>query len=120
MDKSDSPHAAQIDAGGSLIQIEVIYCAPENEMRLQLDVVSGTSVNEVLHQLQSSTFSDPEFSHLDLLAHPVGIWGRQIDGSTALQSGDRLEIYRPLQADAKTARRLRAARQRQALTPTQR
>lgn len=37
----------------------------------------------------------------------TGIWGRKVDGQTRLQSGDRLEIYRPLLVDPKTARRLR-------------
>ena len=37
----------------------------------------------------------------------TGIWGRKVDGQTCLQSGDRLEIYRPLLVDPKTARRLR-------------
>ena len=37
----------------------------------------------------------------------TGIWGRKVDGQTCLQSGDRLEIYRPLLVDPKTSRRLR-------------
>ena len=37
----------------------------------------------------------------------TGIWGRKVDSQTRLQSGDRLEIYRPLLVDPKTARRLR-------------
>ncbi len=37
----------------------------------------------------------------------VGIWGRCVDKTRVLKEGDRLELYRPLTTDPKTARRLR-------------
>ena len=40
----------------------------------------------------------------------VGIWGRACSPDTAVQTGDRVEIYRPLQVDPKEARRRRAAK----------
>ncbi len=47
-----------------------------------------------------------------------GIWGRSLEkvantepAQHPLQDGDRLELYRPLQVDPKTARRLRFAKQ---------
>lgn len=40
----------------------------------------------------------------------VGIFGRRCDGSTPLRDGDRVELYRPLVADAKQVRRERARR----------
>jgi uncharacterized protein len=38
----------------------------------------------------------------------VGIWGRICERSTLLRDHDRVEVYRPLLLDPKTARRLRA------------
>lgn len=36
-----------------------------------------------------------------------GIWGKKAQPDTTLHDGDRLELYRPLLVDPKTARRLR-------------
>jgi len=44
----------------------------------------------------------------------VGIWGRLRPLGTVLQSGDRVELYRPLEIDPKEARRRRQQRQREA------
>ena len=43
-----------------------------------------------------------------LEAHAVGIWSRRCAPETALREGDRVEVYRPLAADPKSARRARA------------
>ena len=40
----------------------------------------------------------------------IGIFGKRVRRDTVLSRGDRVEIYRPLIADAKTLRRRRAAR----------
>jgi len=40
---------------------------------------------------------------------PLGIFGKAVKDSHILREGDRVEIYRPLQADPKEARRKRAA-----------
>lgn len=41
----------------------------------------------------------------------VGIWGRTVDLGRKLSAGDRVEVYRALTVDPKTARRERFARQ---------
>jgi len=38
----------------------------------------------------------------------VGIWSRECRRDTHVREGDRVEIYRPLRADAKAMRRARA------------
>lgn len=40
-----------------------------------------------------------------------GIWGRVVEQGYVLRAGDRVEMYRPLTVDPKTARRQRFARQ---------
>jgi putative ubiquitin-RnfH superfamily antitoxin RatB of RatAB toxin-antitoxin module len=42
--------------------------------------------------------------------HGTGIYGRRVTLDTKLADGDRVEIYRPLRADPKEARRQRARR----------
>jgi uncharacterized protein len=42
------------------------------------------------------------------LEFAVGVWGRLRSLETVLRDGDRVEIYRPLRADAKAMRRARA------------
>ena len=45
---------------------------------------------------------------IDLGATRLGIRGRRVDADTVLADGDRVEICRPLVADPKDARRMRA------------
>jgi putative ubiquitin-RnfH superfamily antitoxin RatB of RatAB toxin-antitoxin module len=51
-----------------------------------------------------------EFGDIDLAAVRVGVFGRLVDLGRAVAAGDRIEIYRPLTADPKEARRRRARR----------
>jgi putative ubiquitin-RnfH superfamily antitoxin RatB of RatAB toxin-antitoxin module len=55
---------------------------------------------------------DPDFSGIDLKSAVVGVFGRIAASNQAVNDGDRIEIYRPLAADPKSARRarVRAAR----------
>ncbi len=51
---------------------------------------------------------DPEFAAAGVSEDcPVGVFGRVVAREQPLEPGDRLEIYRPLAADPKTARRAR-------------
>ena len=38
---------------------------------------------------------------------PLGIFGKRVKDDTVLRDGDRIEVYRPLVADPKDARRKR-------------
>ena len=40
----------------------------------------------------------------------IGVWGKVQPRTRLLRDGDRVEVYRPLEAEPKTARRKRAAR----------
>jgi putative ubiquitin-RnfH superfamily antitoxin RatB of RatAB toxin-antitoxin module len=43
-------------------------------------------------------------------AADTGLWGRRCAPETKLREGDRVEVYRPLKADAKALRRARVRR----------
>ena len=49
------------------------------------------------------------FPEIDLATNKVGIFGKAAALSATLTEGDRIEIYRPLIADPKEARKKRAA-----------
>jgi putative ubiquitin-RnfH superfamily antitoxin RatB of RatAB toxin-antitoxin module len=61
--------------------------------------------------------ADPEFAGIDFAATAVGIFGRVAERGRILADGDRVEIYRPLTADPKSARRARAQEARKNARP---
>ncbi len=46
---------------------------------------------------------------IDIANAPLGVYGVKVSDATALKSGDRVEIYRPLKQDPMELRRQRAA-----------
>jgi uncharacterized protein len=89
----------------SCIQIEVVYALPEGTRSLQLTLPPGSTAGAALELAAQAG----EFAPLNLESATVGIFGRPAGREQPLKSGDRLEIYRPLAADPKTARRKRVA-----------
>ncbi|MEG3011674.1 MAG: RnfH family protein [Pseudomonas sp.] len=92
----------------SVIEIEVVYAAVDRQVLRAVSVPEGTTVRDALLK---SGIGD-EFPELDLAECPVGIFGKVIADPEVrlIQAGDRIEIYRPLLADPKEVRRLRAAK----------
>ncbi|WP_202370229.1 RnfH family protein [Pseudomonas sp. MWU318] len=91
-----------------VIEIEVVYAAVDRQVLRSLSVPQGTTVREAV--LKSGIGG--EFPELDLSDCPLGIFGKVVVDPQArlIQTGDRIEIYRPLLADPKEVRRLRAAK----------
>ena len=92
------------DENVSKLRVEVVYALPEEQLLIALDVEEGTTVRQAIERsgiLQRVPGIDPE---------NVGIFGRAVPSGTLLRDGDRVEIYRPLIADPKQARRNRAVR----------
>ncbi|RON90759.1 RnfH family protein [Pseudomonas fluorescens] len=91
-----------------VIEIEVVYAAVDRQVLRTLRVPEGATVREVVLK---SGMGD-EFPELDLNECPLGVFGKVIADPLVrlIQAGDRIEIYRPLLADPKEVRRLRAAK----------
>ncbi|MGY2257608.1 RnfH family protein [Pseudomonas sp. SDO55104_S430] len=91
-----------------MVEVEVVYAAIDRQVLLSVAVPAGTSVRDAL--LKSGI--GQTFPELDLAGCPVGIFGKVVadPASRPVQDGDRIEIYRPLLADPKEVRRLRAAK----------
>ncbi|MBC8995013.1 MULTISPECIES: RnfH family protein [unclassified Pseudomonas] len=92
----------------SVIEIEVVYAAVDRQVLRAVSVPEGNTVREALIK---SGIGD-EFPELDLTECPLGIFGKVIADPQVrlIRAGDRIEIYRPLLADPKEVRRLRAAK----------
>ena len=96
----------------STIEIEVVYAAVDRQVLLKVSVPSGSTLRA---GLMASGIA-AQFPDLDVQSCPVGIFGKVIADPDrhVLQAGERIEIYRPLLADPKEVRRLRAAKAAQA------
>ena len=90
------------------MNIEVVYALPQQQHCVSVDVSAGATIAEVLDQACRSG----EFGSLNWRAHSVGVFGRVCGPGETLRDGDRVEVYRPLMMDAKTARHRRAQSQR--------
>jgi putative ubiquitin-RnfH superfamily antitoxin RatB of RatAB toxin-antitoxin module len=90
-----------------LIDIEVVLAKTDRQVLLGLEVATGATIADAIRQ--SGILE--QFEGFELDPANVGIFGRKADMETVLRSGDRVEIYHPLIADPKEARRLRALEQ---------
>ncbi len=90
----------------------MVYASAERQVLRTCAVQEGASVRAAL---AASGIADA-FAELDLATCPVGIFGKLVADPEhqVVQAADRLEIYRPLLADPKEIRRLRAAKAAQA------
>lgn len=90
------------------IAVEVVYALADKQRLLQLTVPRGTTVREAA--LRSGM--ELHFPGLDLASAPLGIFGKAVakPEQRVLEEGERVEIYRPLIADPKEARKQRAAK----------
>lgn len=87
-----------------LLPVEVAYALPEKQLILKLQVAPGTTALEAIQLSGIAGY----FPGLDIASSKLGIFGKVVAADTILQAHDRVEIYRPLQADPKLVRRHRA------------
>ena len=89
------------------IRIDVAFgpAPPAKPVHRHLHLPPGSTVGEAIRAC-GLLARCPE---IDLDRNRVGIFGRLVQRDTPLRDGDRVEIYRPLNADPKEARRRRAA-----------
>ncbi|SDA85900.1 MULTISPECIES: RnfH family protein [unclassified Janthinobacterium] len=87
------------------IEVQVCHALPDSSFLRSLTVPAGTTLGQALEQ--SGVLR--EFPGIDLAVNMVGIYGKKKSLDTVLREHDRIEVYRPLQADPKEARRRRAS-----------
>ncbi|APR95504.1 protein RnfH [Pandoraea thiooxydans] len=91
-----------------VLQIQVCYAQPDTQTLLALSVSRGATIEQAIRR-SGVLERHPE---INLAQHRVGIFGQLKPLDTPLQTGDRIEIYRPLKVDPKEARQRRVAKKR--------
>ncbi|MDN2705703.1 MULTISPECIES: RnfH family protein [unclassified Janthinobacterium] len=87
------------------IQVQVCHALPDSSFLRTLTVAAGATIRQAVEQ--SGLLQ--EVPGIDLAVNMVGIYGKKKPLDTVLREHDRIEVYRPLQADPKEARRRRAS-----------
>ena len=90
----------------NMIDIEVVYGVPNKQVLLSLSVPVDSSIEDCI----KLSAINQHFPEIVISEAKVGIFSRLESLSTKVKSGDRIEIYRPLIADPKEMRKLRAAK----------
>lgn len=87
------------------IQIEVVYPLPKKQEIFALKLPAGATVRQAI-EASGVLLKYPE---IDLAKNKFGIFAKLAKPDAPLRNRDRVEIYRPLIADPKEVRKLRAA-----------
>ncbi len=102
-------------SGADTIAIEVACALPRRQLVVALRVPPGTTALQAV-ELAGIAAAFPEVT---IVPERMGIFGRLLGTRGlapadvyAVQPGDRVEVYRPLLADPKAARRRRAQREK--------
>jgi uncharacterized protein len=90
------------------IAIEVVHALTQEQTIVRLQMEAGATVADAL--AASRIFEGRPGT--DGATCKVGIWGQVVPRAHVLREGDRVEVYRPLIVDAKSARREKARNRR--------
>ena len=90
----------------SKIKIDVVLALPGRQQMRRILLPEGSTVEDAI-RVSGLSEGIPGFDPAR-----VGIYGKLVPGDTILRDRDRVEIYRPLRADPKEIRRMRAANKR--------
>ena len=83
------------------MRVEVVYATRARLDAVAVELPAGATVRDALAA-----------ARMKEQGAALGIFGRRVAPETPLADGDRVEIYRPLLADAKEQRRRRAKARR--------
>lgn len=96
-----SDHAT---ASGTRLRVEVVYALADRQVVIATVCLPGATVEDAIRACGMLA----RFAEIDLGRNPVGIYGERVALNASVADGDRIEIYRPLVVDPKTARRARS------------
>lgn len=86
------------------MRVGVVYAASADEQSVvAVELAAGATVENAI-RASGLLLRYPE---IDLAQNAVGIFGERVTLDRVVEDGDRVEIYRPLVADPKEARRRR-------------
>jgi putative ubiquitin-RnfH superfamily antitoxin RatB of RatAB toxin-antitoxin module len=84
------------------LRVSVVAALPDRQEVIEVELPAGSSVADAIAATRVLE------RYPELRGAATGIWARPCEGDTPLREGDRVELYRPLVADAKQMRRARA------------
>lgn len=87
-----------------LIQVEIVYGKTGCARVIRREVPSNATLKEAIEQSGILEM----YPEINLDSNKVGIFSRKRELHASVRAGDRIEIYQPLKADPKEARRRRA------------
>jgi putative ubiquitin-RnfH superfamily antitoxin RatB of RatAB toxin-antitoxin module len=86
------------------LRVSVAIALPDRQEVVDLEIEAGALVRDAI----AASGLAERFPEAGIAAMRTGIWSRACAPDTPLRDGDRVELYRPLQVDAKAMRRARA------------
>jgi putative ubiquitin-RnfH superfamily antitoxin RatB of RatAB toxin-antitoxin module len=84
------------------MRVLVVVALPDAQELVPVELPEGARLADALVAARVAE------RHPGLALDRVGVWGRVRPADAALRDGDRVEVYRPIRADAKALRRQRA------------
>ena len=84
------------------MRVLVVVALAGGQDLVEVDLEEGASLARALAAARVAE------RHPGLSLERAGVWGRRRDPGFVLREGDRVEVYRPVRADAKAMRRARA------------
>lgn len=91
-------------AGAALIRVQVCHALPDSAFIADVTLAAGSTLRQAV-ELSGLLRQHPS---IDLTVQKIGVFGKIKPHDAVLRDGDRVEVYRPLQADPKETRRRRA------------
>lgn len=88
----------------AMLRAQVCYALPDSVFLVEVTLRPGATL---LDAVQTSGLLQ-QHAGLEPGQLKLGVFGKVKPADTALRDGDRVEVYRPLQADPKESRRRRA------------
>lgn len=82
------------------MKVAIAYALLQRQAWVTIDMPEGATVREAIER----SGIQKQFPDIDLATQKVGVFGKVVALDTVLEDGDRVEIYRPLIADPKTAK----------------
>lgn len=86
------------------MRVDVVYAVSADEQNVvAVELSAGATVGNAI----DASGLLRRYPEIDLARNAVGVFGERVTLDRAVEDGDRVEIYRPLVADPKEARRKR-------------
>lgn len=109
-----STSASTAASASAVLRVQVCHALPDEAWLETLMLPAGSTIVQALVASGLAARFPALQSAIDAGTAKLGIFGKVKTPDTMLRDGDRIEIYRPLQADPKETRRRRAKHKEQA------